>query len=67
MEVFVEPSKTDQFREGAWVPVARTHSKVCPVAMMEQYFRLGECTGDSNHFTSMAIIYRISPNQSMYT
>lgn len=47
MEVFVEPSKTDQFREGTWVPVARTHSKVCPVAMMEQYFRLGECTGDS--------------------
>ena len=48
MEVFVESSKTDQFREGAWVPIARTHSKACPVAMMEWYFRLAECTGDND-------------------
>ena len=34
MEVFIELSKTDQFR-GAWVPIARTGSSICPVAMVE--------------------------------
>ena len=33
VEVFVESSKTDQYREGAWVPIARTGSKNCPVAI----------------------------------
>ena len=37
MELFVETSKTDQFRDGAWVVIARTQSKLCPVAMMERY------------------------------
>ena len=37
MELFVEASKTDQFRDGAWVVIARTQSKLCPVAMMERY------------------------------
>lgn len=48
MEVFVESSKTDQYRDGAWVPIARTHSKVCPVAMMERYFYLADIQGDSD-------------------
>jgi hypothetical protein len=28
LEVFLESSKTDQFRDGAWVPIARTHSDI---------------------------------------
>ena len=48
MEVFVESSKTDQYRDGAWVPIARTHSKVCPVAMMERYCYLADIQGDSD-------------------
>ena len=46
VEVFVESSKTDQYREGAWVPIARTGSKICPVAMLERYWNLGEISGD---------------------
>ena len=34
----MESRKTDQFREGAWVPIARTCSNICPVAMLERYF-----------------------------
>ena len=44
----MESSKTDQYRDGAWVPIARTHSKVCPVAMMERYFYLADIHGDSD-------------------
>ena len=48
IEVFVESSKTDQFREGAWVPIARTRSKICPVAMLERYLKLAEIQGDAD-------------------
>ena len=48
MEVFVESSKTDQFREGAWVPIARTNSNICPVTMLRRYFRLGDIQGDAD-------------------
>ena len=34
LEVFTKSSKTGQFREGAWIPIARTHSDICPVAML---------------------------------
>ena len=33
-EIFVESSKTDQYRDGAWVPIARTDSDICPVTML---------------------------------
>ena len=48
VEIFVESSKTDQFREGAWVPIARTNSDICPVAMLQRYFRLAGIQGDTD-------------------
>ena len=41
MSVRIRSSKTDQYRQGDTVLVARTGSPTCPVAMLEQYFRLG--------------------------
>lgn len=40
MSVHISSSKTDQYREGASVLVARTGSPTCPVAMLERYFAL---------------------------
>ena len=40
MSVHITSSKTDQYREGASVLVARTGSPTCPVAMLERYFAL---------------------------
>ena len=45
MELFIESSKTDQYRDGAWVVIAHTASKLCPVAMMERYQNLAQITG----------------------
>ena len=45
MEIFIESSKTDQYRDGAWVVIARTTTKVCPVKMTERYFTLGGISG----------------------
>ena len=35
--IFLESSKTDQFRDGAWVAVARSNQDTCPVKALEQY------------------------------
>ena len=40
LEIFVESSKTDQYRDGAVVVIARTGTNYCPVAMLERYMRL---------------------------
>jgi hypothetical protein len=45
MEVFIESSKTDQYQDGAWVVIARTATKICPVNMTERYISLGEISG----------------------
>ena len=37
MELFVEASKTGQFRDSAWVVIARTQFKLCPVAISLGY------------------------------
>ena len=42
MVVRVQSSKTDQYREGASLVIARTGLPTCPVAMMERYFHRGE-------------------------
>ena len=42
MEIFIESSKTDQLRDGAWVVIARTGSPLCPVAMLERYMCMAD-------------------------
>ena len=67
MEVFVESSKTDQFRERAWVPIARTGSDICPVTMMERYFKLADIRRDPEKFLFRGLSrvsngYRLRPS-----
>ena len=39
MKIFIEKSKTDIYREGAWVYISRSHN-MCPVKHLEDYLRL---------------------------
>jgi hypothetical protein len=41
MEVFLEKSKTDQYREGRWVLISRVDGPYCPVALIERLLRVG--------------------------
>ncbi len=51
MELFIESSKTDQLRDGAWVVVARTGTRLCPVAITERYVGLAGIAKDPDkHF-----------------
>jgi hypothetical protein len=42
MEVFVEKSKTDQYRVGTWSLVARVGGDFCPVALIERLISVGQ-------------------------
>ena len=42
ISIFLETSKTDQLREGSWVPISRTGRKTCPVKALERYFTTAE-------------------------
>ena len=41
-ELYIESSKMDQYRDGAWVVIDRTQSDLCPVAMLECYMKLAQ-------------------------
>ena len=36
MSIFIESSKTDKYREGAWVLIAKTNTKLCPVSNVKK-------------------------------
>ena len=42
MVVKIESSKTEQYRDGTSLVIARTGQVMCPVGMMERYFCMGE-------------------------
>ncbi|ESO93409.1 hypothetical protein LOTGIDRAFT_161981 [Lottia gigantea] len=35
--LFIEKSKTDMYRDGAWLPIAKTGGKLCPVVSLIKY------------------------------
>lgn len=53
----ITSSKTDQFREGASLVIARTGLSTCPVAMMERYFQLGKLCIGSHDKVFRAIVH----------
>ena len=44
LEIFVESSKIDQFRDGAWVVIARSNTDLYPVAMLSRYMHMAAIT-----------------------
>ena len=40
-----ESSKTNQYRDEAWVVIAHTSAKTCPVAMAERYVKFAKISG----------------------
>jgi hypothetical protein len=56
LEIFVESSKTDQLRDGAWVVIARTSTELCPVAMLARYMETAAITGDPEKFLFRGLV-----------
>ena len=56
LELYIESSKTDQYRDGAWVVVARTRTELCPVQMLERYMALASIGEDAEKFLFRGIL-----------
>ncbi|KAK3099168.1 hypothetical protein FSP39_000438, partial [Pinctada imbricata] len=47
VSIFIEKSKTDKYREGRWVIIAKSDQITCPVNMLKTYISLANiCLGD---------------------
>ena len=53
LAIFIESSKTDQYRDGAWVLIARTGTKLCPVGNLEKFLAWGGIETDFYIFCRM--------------
>ncbi|KAL9964365.1 hypothetical protein ACROYT_G027996 [Oculina patagonica] len=54
LQLFVESSKTDQYRDGAWVVVASSGKITCPVALMRRYLVRAKLSDDSPLFCQLS-------------
>ena len=50
MRVFVHRSKTDVYRDGAWVVIAKTFKHTCPYLLVQRYFAAASFSADSEEF-----------------
>lgn len=63
VKCFIEKSKTDQYRDGAWVIVAATGNPTCPVNMLHKYMNAaGISPGDSHDFLFRRLTFKKSSN-----
>ncbi len=61
MELFIQSNNTDEYRDGAWVVIARMHSKLCPVSMVQDYIHLtGVGYNPEKHFTKGLLVTKSS-------
>lgn len=63
MRVFIEKSKTDVYRDGAWVLISRSGKATCPVALVTRYFSMAEFEPDSDEYIFRALSFLKSCNK----
>ena len=51
MNVFIESSRTDIYRDGACILIAHTGTKLCPVVNLERYFAWAKINEDPELYT----------------
>ena len=54
LKLFIQSSKTDQYRDGAWIVVASSRKATCPVAMMNRYLDTAGLSCDSPLFCQLS-------------
>ncbi|VDI24888.1 Hypothetical predicted protein [Mytilus galloprovincialis] len=62
VEITIVSSKTDVYRQGNVVVIAKTNSDLCPVAMLKRYLEAGNISLSSDEFIFRAISFLKSRN-----
>lgn len=57
MRVFVHRSKTDVYRDGAWVVIAKTFKHTCPYLLVQRYFAAASFSADSEEFIFRPVVF----------
>ena len=57
MTISLPKSKTDQYRDGSAVVVARSGTQTCPVTMLEKYFKKAALSCGSNDLVFRGIVH----------
>ena len=50
MAIFIEKRKTDIYRNGNWLYLAKLESKLCPIALLRRYMKLAKINKHSNGY-----------------
>lgn len=62
LEVSLEKSKTDIYRDVHWILLAKLQSCLCPMLIAKEYFKRAKITDDSDEFVFRAMTYMKSLN-----
>lgn len=54
LEIFIEHSKTDQFRDGENIPIAKSGKSTCPVAMLARYLEMAHLSDGSHLYCQLS-------------
>ena len=49
-KIFIEQSKTDEYRQGHWLHIARLNSELCPIQALEKYLDSAKIQVECNKF-----------------
>ena len=55
VSIFIEKSKTDVYRDGAWVVLSSTNTELCPVLHLKRYLSLAKIAEDSSEYIFRAL------------
>ena len=65
LKVFIESSKTDQYRDGQWIIIVKSGQDTCPYAMLKCYFLMAGISEDSQDHIFRAVITKRDKSQSL--
>jgi integrase len=54
MSIFIESSKTDKYRDGAWIVISKTDTILCPVINLHKYIDWGNFADDDYIFCNLS-------------
>ena len=58
LKIFIERSKTDKYRKGTWIFIAKTCRETCPVSTLRKYLKGLKLSPSSNDYIFKAFCYR---------
>ena len=62
--IFLTSSKTDQFRNGAWIVIARSDLPTCPVKALEAYISAAQINAQIDHSEDLPLFRALATPRS---